>query len=48
MALSIDSLEMEFVASGVPAPVAKELFAAFGELKRRFAIGDLRPNVVEG
>lgn len=48
MSLTVDSLEAEFVAAGVPAPVAAELFTAFRELKRRFAIGDLRPNVVEG
>lgn len=48
MTLTVGDLESEFVAAGVPAPVAKELFEAFSELKRRFAIGDLRPNVVEG
>lgn len=48
MTLSVDALEAEFVLAGVPAPVATELFTAFRELKRRFAIGDLRPNVVEG
>ena len=48
MTLTVDTLEVEFVAAGVPAPVAAQLFAAFRELKRRFAIGDLRPNVVEG
>lgn len=48
MSLTVDTLEVEFIAAGVPTPVAAELFAAFRELKRRFAIGDLRPNVVEG
>lgn len=48
MALTVAHLEAEFAAAGVPAPVAKELFEAFKEMKRRFASGDLRPNVVEG
>ncbi|PXY33756.1 hypothetical protein [Prauserella flavalba] len=48
MALTVADLESEFSAAGVPAPVAKELFDAFKEMKRRFAVHDLRPNVVEG
>jgi hypothetical protein len=46
--LTLGSLEAEFTAAGIPATIAHELFEAFTELKRRLAIGDLRPNVVEG
>lgn len=46
--LTVADLETEFTQVGVPAPIAKELFDAFKEMKRRFASGDLRPNVVEG
>jgi hypothetical protein len=36
------------VVSGVPRPLADELMEAFLEAKRRFHLGDLRPNAVEG
>jgi len=48
LTLTVADLRSEFVAAGIPAEVATELFEAFLELKRRFAIGDLRPNVIEG
>lgn len=48
MKLTLGSLESQFTGAGVPTPIAHELFDAFTELKRRLAIGDLRPNVVEG
>lgn len=36
------------VKSGVPQVLADELMEAFLEAKRRFYLGDLRPNAVEG
>jgi hypothetical protein len=46
--LTLGTLEAELITAGVPAPIAHDLFDAFTELKRRLAINDLRPNVVEG
>jgi hypothetical protein len=48
LSLTVADLEAEFKGAGVPADIANELFESFLELKRRFALGDLRPNVVEG
>lgn len=42
------AVESDFVAAGVPADLAKELLDAFIETKRRFHLGDFRPNAVEG
>jgi hypothetical protein len=36
------------VTAGVPRSLAEELMAAFVEAKRRFYLGDHRPNAVEG
>lgn len=45
-----DSRELSdgFVASGVPLVLVEELMEGFAEAKRRFHLGDYRPNAVEG
>lgn len=42
------AVESDFVVAGVPADLASELLDAFVETKRRFHLGDFRPNAVEG
>lgn len=37
-----------FAAAGLPAAVVDELLAAYGEAKRRYHLGDHRPQAVEG
>lgn len=46
--LDLPAVEQGFVAAGVPAELAKELLDAFVAAKRRFHLGDFRPNAVEG
>jgi hypothetical protein len=46
--LDVSTLEQGFTAVGVPADLVKELLDSFVESKRRFHLGDFRPNAVEG
>jgi hypothetical protein len=41
-------VEQNFVAAGVPQQLATELLEAYVEAKRRYYLGDHRPNAVEG
>lgn len=47
-ALDLPAVEAGFLASGVPADLVTELTAAFAEAKRRYYLGDFRPQSVEG
>jgi len=46
--LDLSAVEEGFVNAGVPGELARELLDAFVEAKRRFHLGDFRPNAVEG
>ncbi|MDT7570615.1 MAG: hypothetical protein QOE05_789 [Actinomycetota bacterium] len=48
MTLDPEGVKAGFVQAGVPRVLADELMEAFLEAKRRFYLGDLRPNAVEG
>lgn len=41
-------VEQGFLSKGIPPELVKELLDAFVESKRRFYLGDFRPNAVEG
>ena len=40
--------EAGFLAAGIPAILVTEILEAYAEAKRRYYLGDLRPNLVEG
>lgn len=46
--LDLASLKQGFVAAGMPADLADEALESFVSAKRRFHLGDFRPNAVEG
>ncbi|HEY8913144.1 hypothetical protein [Lacisediminihabitans sp.] len=46
--LDLSAVEAGFVTAGLPAELVTELLAAFSEAKRRFYLGDFRPQSVEG
>jgi len=46
--LDLAALEQGFLSAGVPADLASETLEAFVSAKRRFHLGDFRPNAVEG
>ncbi|GAA2236630.1 hypothetical protein N1031_10970 [Herbiconiux moechotypicola] len=46
--LDVTALRQEFVNAGVPEELAGEALGAFVGAKRRFHLGDFRPNAVEG
>lgn len=46
--VDLASVEQGLVAAGVPASLAVETLEAFVSAKRRFHLGDFRPNAVEG
>lgn len=48
MSMDAGAVADGLVQSGVPRVLAEELLEAFLEAKRRFYLGDLRPNAVEG
>jgi hypothetical protein len=41
-------VESGFLAAGIPSSLVNELLEAYSEAKRRYHLGDLRPNIVEG
>jgi hypothetical protein len=45
---NLAAAEAGFLAAGIPAVLVTELLEAYSEAKRRFHLGDLRPNLVEG
>jgi hypothetical protein len=46
--MDLDDVRQGFVAAGIPQQLVDELLDAYEEAKRRFHLGDLRPQVVEG
>jgi hypothetical protein len=46
--VEVDDVRNGFVAAGLPASLVDELLDAYVEAKRRFHLGDLRPQEVEG
>jgi len=46
--VELDEVRNGFVAAGLPLNLVDELLEAFAEAKRRFHLGDLRPQAVEG
>jgi len=46
--MEISQLQAGFVASGIPEPLVGEILASYEEAKRRFHLGDHRPQAVEG
>jgi hypothetical protein len=45
---NLAAAEVGFLNAGIPAVLVTELLEAYSEAKRRFHLGDLRPNIVEG
>ncbi|WP_440709746.1 hypothetical protein [Herbiconiux sp. YIM B11900] len=45
---AFSEVERGLLASGIPADLVHELLEAFTESKRRYFLGDFRPNAVEG
>jgi hypothetical protein len=46
--VELTAVRSGFIAAGIPADVADALLDAYTEAKRRFHLGDLRPQEVEG
>jgi ribosomal protein L19E len=46
--MDLDDVRQGFLAAGIPEQLVDELLEAYVEAKRRFHLGDLRPNEVEG
>ena len=46
--MDIDGIREGFIASGIPEDIAVEIVSAYVEAKRRFYLGDHRPQAVEG
>lgn len=46
--MDLAKIEQGFLASGIPANLVSELLATYVEAKRRFHLGDHRPQEVEG
>lgn len=45
---NLAAVEAGFLNAGIPAELAAELLDAYSEAKKRYHLGDLRPNLVEG
>jgi hypothetical protein len=46
--MNLDDVRKGFVSAGIPDRLVDELLESYVEAKRRFHLGDLRPNEVEG
>lgn len=46
--MNLDDVRSGFIASGIPDALIDELLEAYVEAKRRYHLGDHRPNAVEG
>lgn len=46
--MDVARVRQGFIDAGLPADVVNELLEAYAEVKRRFHLGDHRPNAVEG
>ena len=46
--MDLDDVRQGFLAAGIPQQLVDELLEAYEETKRRFHLGDLRPQEVEG
>lgn len=46
--MDLDQVRQSFVAAGFPSDVVDEVLASYVEAKRRYYLGDLRPQAVEG